>query len=72
MAAVRIEVRLQSGEAFDGRIRTIAFVAVADNFFGADLLPGLLIEDRFRRLHRSDLASEEPFLLGPRRSLLAQ
>ena len=43
------ECRFQSRQTFKRRIRTIALIAIATDVFSADLLVGLLIENRLSR-----------------------
>src|SRR6266481_1858057 len=72
LAAGLIKMRLQSQQAFEGSIRTVALVFICVDFFFADDLAGLFIEQGFRRAHGSDLALEKSLLLRPRCPLLAQ
>src|SRR5438874_6311632 len=60
---MRIEVRLQREQSFQGRVRAVAFVAIATDFARSDLFSGLLIENRHGDLHWRDLAGKKALLL---------
>ncbi len=60
-----------ASKPFERGVGTVAFVAIAADFFGADFLAGLLVEHCFGDFHGSDFAGEKAFLLGAGGALLA-
>ena len=62
---------LSASNAFERGVGTVALVAIAADFFGADYCAGLLVEHRFGDFHGRDFAGEEAFLLGAGGALLA-